>query len=88
MTILENMSVSFVNLLSQRADLIPINGQANWNPPDINNLLTDGDIFLTPFILLAVIMFFFRKWSAKPNAQPQKTFNFIGNESDPRNDTR
>lgn len=69
-----------------------INGQANWNPPDINNLLTDGDIFLTPFILLAVLIFFIRKWSKKPTVEPtapsQEAIDFIENESDNQNDPR
>lgn len=69
-----------------------VNGQANWNPPDINNLLTDGDIFLTPFILLAVLIFFIRKWSKKPTVEPtvpsQEAMDFIENESDNQNDPR
>ena len=88
MSILGNVGDSFFSFLSQRANLIPNDGQVNWNPPDINNLLTDGDIFLTPFILLAVVIFFFRKWSRKPTVSSQEAIDFIENESDSKNDPR
>ena len=60
------------------------NDQVSWLPPEINNLLSDGDIFLTPFILLAVIIFYIRKWFPKVPSKPQETTHYMENSNDPR----